>query len=77
MILRDSRCLECRNLTLKAFPRMANEGFGKCKLNPQSSQFVSYLYRRECQDYERADEGAVLKRLAWQDQLKLFRRVKS
>lgn len=69
------RCLECKHLSLRDHPRMANEGCGKCKLNSAPGEFVSYLYRRECRDYVRADEGAIIKRLAWQDQLKLFRRV--
>lgn len=69
------RCLDCKHVSLRDHPKMANEGCGKCKLNPQSGQFVSYLYRRECSKYERADEAAIIKRMAWQDQLKLFRKV--
>lgn len=69
------RCLECQQLTLRDQPKMANEGFGRCKLEKVSGRFVSYLYQRECDNYARTDEEAVLKRLAWYDQLKMYRRV--
>lgn len=69
------RCLDCSQITLRNHPKMANEGFGQCKRNINSGQFVSYLYRRECSDFKRADEERILKLYAWQDQLKMFRRV--
>ena len=70
-----TRCLECKHLGLKQFPRHANEGLGKCKLSSTSGQFISYMFQRECGQYERAEEGAILKRLSWHDQLKMFRKV--
>ncbi len=70
------RCLECRHLGLKGFPKHANEGLGQCKPNAANGVFVSYLYRRECSQYERADEGVITKRLLWRDQLVMFRKVK-
>lgn len=69
------RCLDCEHINLKERPKMANEGFGKCKLNPVCGQYVSYLYRRECRGFKRADEEKILARYAWQDQLKVYRRV--
>lgn len=54
---------------------MANEGCGQCKQDLKSGQFVSYSYKRECDKYERAAEEVIVKRLAWQDQLKMYRRV--
>jgi hypothetical protein len=69
------RCLDCEHINLKASPRMANEGCGVCKLNPVVGEYPSYLYRRECKQFRRADEEKILKRYEWQEQLKEYRRI--
>lgn len=69
------RCLECTNISMRESPKHANEGLGRCKLNLTSGEFESILYRRECKDYQRADEEKILRRYAWQDQLKTYRRL--
>ena len=69
------RCLDYSQITLRNHPKMANEGFGQCKLKAVPGQFVSYLYQRDCSDFKRADEEKILKRYAWRDQLKMFRKV--
>lgn len=69
------RCLECAHITMRDHPKHANEGFGQCKLKAIPGQFVSYLYRRDCTNFKRADEDKILRRYAWQDQLKIYRRT--
>jgi hypothetical protein len=70
-----ARCIDCKHITLREHPKHANEGLGQCKRDAKSGEFFSYLYRRECKQYDRAAEEVILKRMAWRDQLEIFRRV--
>ncbi len=64
------KCLNCTALELRNHPKHANVGFGQCKAKPVSGYFVNINREQECSDYKRADEGVVIKRMAWFEQLK-------
>jgi hypothetical protein len=56
-------CIDCQKLELKNKP-MASEGAGHCALDP-SFCFVTFLMRRTCDKYVKADEATITARQEW------------
>lgn len=69
------KCIECNYLDNESSPSHNKIGFGQCKAKPVSGYFVNINREQECSDYKRANEGVVIKRMAWFEQLNL--KVKS
>lgn len=59
------KCLMCAHVDLRSYPKHANVGLGRCKLEKVSGVFESFEKERQCDNYELADAEKVIKRLAW------------
>lgn len=66
------KCFNCANLRLQASEAHSKQGVAVCVHN--KDRYLSIKFDRDCKDYTRADEGVIIKRMAWFDQPKKIAR---
>ena len=60
------QCLKCKNVSLQPYPRHAAIGLGRCTKEVFAT-FYSIDKKRECADYEQANDEILQKRMIWNE----------
>lgn len=62
-------CLYCKKLDLQKHQKHSPVGLGVCTHESEGGVFVSFAYRRSCQEFEEADAEIAQKRIEWWNKL--------
>lgn len=64
------QCIDCQRLNLRAEPKMARMGFGRCNLSNTAGAYESVLWQRECGKFAPEEQEAARKRREWLEKQK-------
>jgi hypothetical protein len=67
------KCINCKHIDLKRYPKHSNNGMAPCKLLKDLGVFMTLNFERNCERYEKASEAILIKRQAWAEQIEMFR----
>lgn len=61
------QCIACKHFSMREAGQMAKQGYGHCAFVPSKAVFQSSSFKRQCRQFEAADQDTVDKRIAWRD----------
>lgn len=59
------KCITCTRLESGSHKELAKLGFGRCELEKEVGKFASYMYERQCENFDLAAEEVVSARIDW------------